>query len=197
MGAGKRNYERPSILRVMLMEEKETEVASEKTVNTTGAKENMSELLSEDGKAGAGSDSIYKLESNIDDCTGENLGYVLEQLMDAGARDVNYTPIFMKKNRPAWQLNVICKQGDIKSMEEIIFRETTTIGIRRQKMERTILNRETKTVQTAYGKAVVKVCSMDGMVRYYPEYKSVTEICRIHGLSYQEVYQTVLLACKK
>ncbi len=171
MGAGKRNYERPSILRIMLIE---------------------AEM-----KTSTASDQIYKLESNIDDCTGENLGYVLELLMEAGARDVSYTPIFMKKNRPAWQLNVICKEGDIKNMEEIIFRETTTIGIRRQKMDRTILKREIKIVQTTYGEALVKVCFMDGIVRYYPEYESVTELCRRYDLSYAEVYRAVLQACEK
>ena len=75
----KRQYERPSILRAMLIAD-----------------------------ASAGSDEICKLESNIDDCTGEALGYVMERLFEAGARDVHYTPVFMKKNRPAWQLNVIC-----------------------------------------------------------------------------------------
>ena len=87
------------------------------------------------------SDYIYKLESNIDDCTGEALGYVLEQLFEAGARDVHYSPVYMKKNRPAYQLNVICSEEMLTKMEEIIFRETTTIGIRRMKMERTVLKR--------------------------------------------------------
>lgn len=126
IGAGKREYERPSLLRAMLI--RETENAS------------------------AG-DYIYKLESNIDDCTGEALGYVMERLMKAGARDVHYTPVFMKKNRPAYQLNVICKEEDIEKLEGIIFRETTTIGIRRQKMERSVLKRQVKTVKTSLGEA--------------------------------------------
>ena len=113
LGAGKRQYERPSILRAMLIED-----------------------------ASAAGDEICKLESNIDDCTGEIAG-----LSDgapvprAGARDVHYTPVFMKKNRPAWQLNVICDPKDRESMEEIIFAETTTIGIRRINMQRTVLER--------------------------------------------------------
>lgn len=115
MGAGKRAYERPSILRAMLIEEK------------TGDK-----------------DTIYKLESNIDDCSGEALGYVMEELLNAGARDVHYIPVYMKKNRPAWMLNVICSKEDIEKLESIIFRETTTIGIRRVEMERTVLKREIK-----------------------------------------------------
>lgn len=73
-------------------------------------------------------DVIIKIESNIDDSTGENLGFLMELLLEAGACDVYYTPIFMKKNRPAWQLNVLCKESDIPRMEEIIIFNTTTIG---------------------------------------------------------------------
>lgn len=168
IGAGKREYERPSLLRAMLIRETENSSAG---------------------------DFIYKLESNIDDCTGEALGYVMEQLMKAGARDVHYTPVFMKKNRPAYQLNVICKEEDIEKLEEIIFRETTTIGIRRQKMERSVLKRQVKTVRTSLGEARVKVCFMENGMRVYPEYESVRELCRKNGLSFQETYQKIAEEC--
>ena len=168
IGAGKREYERPSLLRAMLI--RETENAS------------------------AG-DYIYKLESNIDDCTGEALGYVMERLMKAGARDVHYTPVFMKKNRPAYQLNVICKEEDIEKLEGIIFRETTTIGIRRQKMERSVLKRQVKTVKTSLGEARIKVCFMENGMRAYPEYESVRELCSKNGLSFQETYQRIAEEC--
>ena len=168
IGAGKREYERPSLLRAMLI--RETENAS------------------------AG-DYIYKLESNIDDCTGEALGYVMERLMKAGARDVHYTPVFMKKNRPAYQLNVICKEEDIEKLEGIIFRETTTIGIRRQKMERSVLKRQVKTVKTSLGEARIKVCFMENGMRAYPEYESVRELCRKNGLSFQQTYQRIAEEC--
>lgn len=168
IGAGKREYERPSLLRAMLIRE------------------------TEDGSAG---DYIYKLESNIDDCTGEALGYVMERLMKAGARDVHYTPVFMKKNRPAYQLNVICKEEDIEKLEGIIFRETTTIGIRRQKMERSVLKRQVKTVKTSLGEARIKVCFMENGMRAHPEYESVRELCRKNGLSFQETYQKIEEEC--
>ncbi|MBD5541781.1 MAG: nickel pincer cofactor biosynthesis protein LarC [Lachnospiraceae bacterium] len=167
MGAGKRAYERPSILRAMLIEEK------------TGDR-----------------DTIYKLESNIDDCSGEALGYVMEELLKAGARDVHYIPVYMKKNRPAWMLNVICSKEDIEKLESIIFRETTTIGIRRVEMERTVLKREIKKVQTVYGEALVKVCIAEGQTRYYPEYESVVKICREKGLPYPEVYEKIAEQCR-
>lgn len=171
LGAGKRNYERPGILRAMLIE------------NTAAAR-----------ARGDGGD-IYKLESNIDDCSGETLGYALERLFEAGARDVHYHPVYMKKNRPGWQLNVICDACDVEKLENIIFRETTTIGVRRIKLERSVLAREEATVDTPYGPACVKLCVLpDGVRRCYPEYESVAEICRRHGKSYNEVYQMVCRA---
>lgn len=161
-GAGKRDYKRPSILRGMLIEPESGDT-----------------------------DSIYKLESNIDDCTGESLGYAMERLLEAGARDVHYTPVYMKKNRPAYQLNVICKEDSVPEMEEIIFRETTTIGIRRMKMERTILRREVRKLETSLGEAEVKICGSKGNLRVYPEYESVSAISRRTGLSYQEAWNQI------
>ena len=163
IGAGKRNYERPSILRTMIIKEENEE-----------------------------RDFIYKLESNVDDCTGESLGYVMESLFNSGARDVHYTPVFMKKNRPAYQLNVICKEEDIEKLEEIIFKETTTIGIRKIKMERSILKREIKTVNTSLGEVQVKICDLSSYKRVYPEYDSIIEICKKYDMSYQDVYNTII-----
>ena len=162
MGAGKRDYGRASVLRGMLIEPEAQE-----------------------------SDYIYKLESNIDDCTGEALGYVLERLLEAGARDVHYTPVYMKKNRPAYQLNVICSEEKVSEMEEIIFRETTTIGIRKMKMERSILKREIRKITTSLGEAEVKICETDGNTRVYPEYESAAAISREAGLPYREVWDRI------
>ena len=166
MGAGKRNYEGPGMLRAMLIEE-----------------------------GGEDRDRIWKLETNIDDCTGESLGYTMERLMEAGARDVHYLPVYMKKNRPAYQLNVLCTEEDVERMEQIVFEETTTIGIRRVPMDRTILRRESLTVQTPVGEAKVKVCRYGGTERYFPEYDSVVSLCRAGKKHYQEVYQMVRKAC--
>ena len=166
LGAGKRAYRNPSILRAFLIEE-----------------------IREPAE-----DYICRLESNIDDCTGEALGYAMERLLEAGARDVHYTPVFMKKNRPAYQLNVICTPEDAPAMEKIIFEETTTIGIRRAYMERTVLERETKTVRTPYGEIAAKVCGVSGAERWYPEYRDVAAAAKENGVSYQEVYRAVLAA---
>lgn len=161
-GAGKRDYKRPSILRGMLIEP-------------------------ESGHT----DSIYKLESNIDDCTGESLGYAMERLLEAGARDVHYTPVYMKKNRPAYQLNVLCSEETVPRIEEIIFKETTTIGIRRVRMERTVMRREIRTLATSLGEAKVKVCRLgcSDIIRVYPEYESAADISREKKLPYQDVWR--------
>lgn len=168
IGAGKRQYECPGILRAMII-----------------------------GTEDRQQDSIVKLETNVDDCTGEMLGFVMEKLFAAGARDVNYTPVFMKKNRPAWLLTVLCGEADVNEMERILFRETTTIGIRRVRMERTVLPREKREIMTPLGSVEVKVCTMDGKKKYYPEYDSLVRICRERGISYQEAYHMAVEACVK
>ena len=162
MGAGKRDYGRASILRGMLIEPDTEEAA----------------------------DFVYKLESNIDDCTGEALGYVMDRLFEAGARDVNYIPVYMKKNRPAYQLNVLCSEETVPRIEEIIFKETTTIGIRRVRMERTVMRREIRTLATSLGEAKVKVCRLGcSDIRVYPEYESAADISREKKLPYQDVWR--------
>lgn len=170
LGAGKREYERPGILRAMVLN-CDMEVY---------------------GKADSqDADVIWKLETNIDDTTGENLGYVMDVLLHNGARDVFYTPIYMKKNRPAWLLSVICREEDISRLESIILRETTTIGIRRMKMERTVLPREEKTIETPFGEVRVKVCTCQGETYTYPEYESLVRLCREKGISYKEAMRLV------
>jgi uncharacterized protein (DUF111 family) len=98
----------------------------------------------------------------------------------------------MKKNRPAYQLNVLCKKEDIDRFEQIIFESTTTIGIRRQKMERTVLRREMQNIQTSLGEVQVKICELPSGTRCYPEYSSIVEICKKHQMSYQDVYQMII-----
>ena len=171
IGAGKRSYERPSLLRVMLIEE------CSKT--------------QEEGRAEE--DVIYKLETNIDDCTGEALGYVMDRLMEKGARDVHFLPLYMKKNRPAYELAVICDADKVNVLEQTIFQETTTIGIRRIRMERSILPREASTVMLREGELKIKKCLLpDGHMRSYPEYESVIRLAQESGMSFQQVMDEFL-----
>lgn len=171
IGAGKRAYERPSLLRAMMI----TPCSQKKE-----------------------RDMVCRLETNIDDCQGEIFGYVMEQLFQAGARDVNYTPVFMKKNRPAYQLNVICSPEDVEKLENIIFQETTTIGIRKQLMERRILPRESRVFKTRIGEAKIKVCVLpDGTRRIYPEYDTTAILAQKNGISYQEAYDIIKAETKR
>ena len=168
-GAGKRAYERPSLLRVMLIEAE--------AENSSGT-----EATSNDGTGG-----LTLLETNVDDCTGEALGFVMEQLLQAGARDVFYTPIYMKKNRPAYLLSVLCTQDSRTTMERLIFTNTTTIGIRRMSVARTTLSRRSGKAQTSFGEIDVKFYDAPDGARVTPEYESVAAVCRATGRSWQSV----------
>lgn len=181
IGAGKRTYDCPGILRAML-------IRDNKCISGTDQ--------SSADQSGADKDAICKLETNIDDCSGEVLGFVMERLLEAGARDVHYTPVYMKKNRPAWLLTVICTEEDIPGMEALIFAETTSIGIRRIKMERTILPRRKETVRIPFGEVEVKVCGLGDGQKYYPEYESLVKLCRKTGISYARAYQMTVEACQ-
>ena len=165
IGAGKRQYRCPGILRAMLIRE------------TTDLQIK---------------DIIWKLETDMDDCSGEMMGHVMNLLMANGAREVHYTPIYTKKNRPAYTLTVICKESEREKLENLIFSETTTIGIRRVEMERTILQREIQKKDTPVGTAIVKACTLpDGNIRYYPEYENVAELAERNQLSFRETYDRI------
>ena len=176
LGAGKRNYEKPSILRAFLIEVSEETTAAEKN------KEPANEVM--------------KLEANIDDSTGEELGFAMEQLFEAGALDVFYTSCFMKKNRPAYMLTVLCKNEDREKMEEIIFNQTTTIGIRRTKTERSVLERETLLIDTPYGEVRIKLIQHNNRKRFAPEYEDVAVISRRIGISFGKIYNELVAFCK-
>ncbi len=196
IGAGKRTYDRPSLLRAMLIERAEiaayagsdTKKSQKESCKAAGVCENTHGSC----KNMIPKDVVYRLETNIDDCTGEALGYVMERLFDAGARDVHYTPVYMKKNRPAYQLNVICDRDAVPEMEKIIFRETTTIGIRKMEMERTVLERSAGKITTSLGEAEVKVCILpDGARRSYPEYASVERLAKKNGISFRDAFEII------
>ena len=153
--------------------------------------------------ASAGSDdagdgdrsTVTKLESDLDDCTGEALGRVIELLMAAGAREAHAIPIVMKKGRPGHQLEVICDGELAPALERVIFENTTTIGIRSTGMRRHALPRTPDGIETPYGRVATKLVVMpDGHVRAYPEYSSVVEACERAGASFQDVFRATQAA---
>lgn len=167
LGAGKRAYSRPSLLRAMIIEP-------------------SSDALH---------DRIVKLECDIDDSTSEVLAYAADRLRSAGAREVHWIPVFTKKGRPAYQLQVIAAPEDVERMERIIFRETSTIGVRRSAWDRTVLPRTLQTVDTPWGPARLKhVALSDGSDRVAPEYEDCARIAREHDVPLQQVMDAVRAA---
>ena len=162
-GAGKRDYAATGLLRAMLLQP-----------------------LSKDTH-----DTILSLETNVDDCSGEALSYTLQLLLDAGALDAFCIPIYMKKNRPACLLKVLCNPEQRAEMESIIFRNTTTIGIRIQEMQRTKLPRKIFALETPWGMADVKCCTYGNDTYYYPENDSVSRLAKQNGTGFTEMYNMI------
>ena len=167
MGAGKRQYSVPSFLRLLLLEAEPQE--------------------GEDGL----SDTVVCLETNIDDSNGEALGLVMDRLMDAGAKDVYFTPIFMKKNRPAYMLGVICSLADADGLERLIFQHTSSIGIRRHVCSRRIMERESREASIDGISVRAKLCSYGDIKKCYPEYSSIRLLQEKKGLDYLTAYELI------
>jgi len=102
-------------------------------------------------------DTVVELSANIDDCTGEVLGATIEKLLSAGSRDAWVVPIVMKRSRPGYLLSALCSESNVDRIEQIIFEETTTFGIRHRRVERSKLAREHLTVETPYGPIRIKI----------------------------------------
>lgn len=170
LGAGKKDFQAANILRAMLLK------PVKKTQNA-GQEQHQEEL--------------WMLETNLDDCTGEAMGYALERLLEEGARDAWYTAACMKKNRPAYVLHALCDEEKADRLESLIFAHTTTIGIRRYPVKRRALKRYSGEVETRYGTARVKYCVHEGRTYIYPEYESVKQICRNQDLAFTEVYHEI------
>jgi pyridinium-3,5-bisthiocarboxylic acid mononucleotide nickel chelatase len=134
------------------------------------------------------------LETNIDNMNPEIYSYLFPKLLENGALDVFTTPIVMKKNRPANTLSVLCKGTDAIRIENILFTETTTLGVRRYKVERNELDRRFEKVQTKFGEIIFKVASLNGEVlKYSPEYDDCCRIAIQLAVPLVQVYNEALL----
>ena len=130
------------------------------------------------------------LETNLDDTSGELVGYCISRLWDAGALDVYTTAIQMKKNRPAVKLTVLCHPGDAAAMEDIMFSETATLGVRRWTASRHVLRRQPHTVATPWGPVEGKIGWLrDGLPRFSPEFESCRRVAAAHQTPLREVYE--------
>jgi len=147
---------------------------------------------------GKGSHKIVLVETNIDDMNPEFYDHIMEQLFSAGALDVFYTSVMMKKNRPAVKISVLAPPAKREAVSHILLTETSTFGIRFTEMDRIILDRQHLEVQTPYGKVAVKVGSLDGQVMHYsPEYDNCKQIARKKKIPVKTVYDTVLQSAEK
>ena len=145
-------------------------------------------MLGETAEAG---DRVLELRCNLDDLTGEDLGYCTEQLFQAGARDVFTTAIGMKKGRPGVLLTVICDPEHRDRMLQVLFRETTTLGVRETSCSRYILRRTEETVSTSFGEIRVKTSEGFGVKRKKAEYDDLKKIAEQSGRSLRDVREAV------
>ena len=135
------------------------------------------------------SETVVVLESNLDDMSPELLGYLMDSLFDAGAKDVSFSPIQMKKNRPGTRLQVMGQPEDRERLTAIIFRESTTLGIRYSFSQRAVLKRERLVVDSPWGKmSLTKVINQDGKTVLLPEYEECRRIAQENRLALRDVY---------
>lgn len=163
-GAGKKNFEHPNIIRAVLFNEKPV-VPREK---------------------------ISVLECQLDDSTGETLGYVMEKLLAEGALDVYYTPVSMKKSRPGTLITVLSKPENVFLLEDLLLRETSTFGVRKTDWTRRILDREFSEVETPYGLVTVKIGMLEGeIIKLSPEFEDVKKAAAAHNVPLRDVFLEV------
>jgi pyridinium-3,5-bisthiocarboxylic acid mononucleotide nickel chelatase len=137
-------------------------------------------------------DQICAMETNLDNLSGEMIGYCISRLWDAGALDVYTTGIQMKKNRPGVKLSVLCRPEDASTMEAILFSETSTLGVRRWMASRHVLRRQNHTVQTPWGPIEGKVAWLsDGSARFAPEFESCRRAASAHNVPLPAIYDKV------
>jgi uncharacterized protein (DUF111 family) len=159
MGAGRRELAWPNVLRIIL------------------------------GESEAASLPLVVIETNIDDISAQALGHVMGRLFSAGALDVYFTPIYMKKNRPATMLSVIARKSDESALARLILEETTTFGMRVQPIYRYEAERAFRSVQTEYGEVPLKLKILDGkVVQAAPEYEVCARLAAEHNVPLAKVY---------
>lgn len=134
-------------------------------------------------------DEIIQIDTTIDDQSGEELGYIMSLLLEEGALDVHYTPVYTKKNRPATHLTLLIQEGDLERFTAILFEQTSTIGFRYQNVQRKVMTRTFETQQTSLGAVKVKKNQYGTVTKSTLEYEDCARIAKETGLSIQAVYQ--------
>ena len=146
-------------------------------------------------KGGYETDTVTRLETNLDDCPPELLGAVMQRLLDAGALDVWFTPIQMKKLRPAVMLSVLCEEDEVAALTDLVFEGTTAFGLRVEKVIRVKLSRRIETVRTEFGEVSVKIgWRGDEVLQVAPEFESCRALAESSGVSLKVIYERAVQA---
>jgi uncharacterized protein (DUF111 family) len=145
-----------------------------------------------------GRDRVVSLETSVDDLSPQALGYLIDRLLDAGALDVSVIPVAMKKSRAAHEIRVLAPLGKDEALADLLFRETTTFGLRRVEVERLVLDRSFETVSTPWGAVRIKVGRRNGeVVQASPEYEDVRTAAAGSGVPFREVHRRALEEYRK
>ena len=181
-GAGTRDYENfPNVLRLILGEEEKGEL---RITNYE---------LRETNHRPPTTDHLILLETNIDDLPAQNFGFVMERAVEIGCLDCWFTPIQMKKNRPATMISILCRAEKKDELIELLYTETSTLGVRISNVERNFLPRETISVETEHGAVDIKIAKYrDKIINAKPEYEQLREIARASQKTLREVEKNVL-----
>ena len=143
------------------------------------------------------SDTVTRIETNLDDVSPQVLGAVMQQLLAAGALDVWFTPVQMKKSRPGTMLSVLCDEDAVEKLADIIFSETTAFGLRVEKIDRLKLTRRFETVKTPNGEVSVKLgCKGERLLQIAPEFESCRAVAERAGVPLREVHLAALEAAR-
>ena len=165
---------------------------------TLADRPNLLRLVLAEPVVAASADALIVLETNIDDLNPELYAHVIDRLFAAGARDVYLTPVQMKKNRPATVLSVLCSDTDRAALAALVLNETSAIGVRYYPVQRVILARHSKEVETEYGRVHVKVAvNPDGHENLAPEYEDCKRIADQQQVPIKLVYQAALVAAAR
>ena len=182
-GAGQKDFEHPNLLRLLVGESE-----LQASISTSGASTSGASTSGASPSGAMATDAIVLLETNLDDATGEVVGHCTRQLWKAGALDVTTSPLQMKKDRPGVLLSVQCRPADAERLAQIVFRETTTLGLRRSTLQRLTLPRRTVTVATTWGEVAGIAAELpDGTIRFSPEYDSCSQIADKNQVPLAEV----------
>ena len=140
-------------------------------------------------------DTRWLLEANVDDSTPEVIAYVIDKLMSAGALDAWITPIIMKKGRPAFLVSALCDESNKTAVEDIVFAETSSIGVRWQEVRRTVADRSIVPVMTEWGSVGVKIAERNGeIINIAPEFGDCRALAEQSGTPLKKIYQAALQA---